>query len=460
MMSLLLFLLFVFSPSFIFATAEIVPEKFRLKSSFQRKALWFQTQISALSEHFLDRDNNNMSHGFSTDFLDYVARQLFCGGSASKRSLSSASAGWQKKKKKPTKKKKKLDNHFEGMTVAELKQLCTAAGEKVSGAKAVLVERLCQSDVASYYGSRSSTVTSLKFTAEQAGLAQSGKRFDLILRLLQHATGRGGTPKMAAEVRKRGPSMKLPVPSKLRARMTKAVCPPDSVMERWSNWKSKGHLGRVVELACKLLKQEVLAKKLVARGQLALAWTTFVALTDTWLREGDRWNNTDGACRGWGYLEWRRAASWLPQYPTTWPELARCMEHLVRQTERAWAAADSAAKLAMKAKLKALLQRPEDGVIVDSSPWLFLAKHVCGANRVAWAHCQYGFADDMKAFADRLLALDTLSPAEQQDYEKFQRGKAARLTASDYADIASTKRETIKMVTENRYYTTSSLDSD
>ena len=215
----------------------------------------------------------------------------------------------------------------------------------------------------------------------------------------------------------------------------------------------------MVELAAKLLEQEVLTKKLVARGELALAWATFVALTDTWLCDGDRWS-TNGTCRGWGHLEWKWAASWLPQYPGLWPKLARCLERLVRQTEIAWAAAGSATKLAIKAKLKVLLQRPADGIIVDSSPWLFLAKHVCGANRVAWAHAQHGFAADMQAFAGCLLALDTLSPAEQQHYENFQRGTAARLTGSDYASIESTERETKKSVAESRYFTTSTLDSD
>ena len=92
--------------------------------------------------------------------------------------------------------------------MAELKQLCAAAGEKVCGAKAALVERLCQSDVASCYGQRTAeTVASLKYQAEEVGLTKSGKRFDLILRLLQHKTGRGQRQKPTAK--QAGPPQQL-----------------------------------------------------------------------------------------------------------------------------------------------------------------------------------------------------------------------------------------------------------
>ncbi|GIQ88625.1 hypothetical protein KIPB_010919, partial [Kipferlia bialata] len=173
-----------------------------------------------------------------------------------------------------------LTCRFMKCTAAQLKELCKAAGIKVSGAKGELAERL-----------------------KKEGLSGTGNRYDLVLRLVQLATGNGepkkarGTRNEAGEFvpKKRGPSMAIPDAAKLLARVEKLAYPGDKVVFSWSNYKSKYHLDRVLGLCCELFERHVLVKNLIERDHLELAWTIVNDLNGVWGLCGN-------GIRGWGYI--------------------------------------------------------------------------------------------------------------------------------------------------------------
>jgi len=180
----------------------------------------------------------------------------------------------------------------------------------VSGTKAVLCDRLCSGELSSDYtyeyapekfsrarfeygaqqGSKRSSGLSneaLKKMCRENGLVVSGKRYDLVLRLLQSKSGKGGAPKRAAgkvddegnfQPKKRAKSMKLPDVEKIKQRTFKKFFPPDSVTDRWSNNKYKYHPTDCVEFANNIMEKEIFEKELFERGEEALAWEIIDAL--------------------------------------------------------------------------------------------------------------------------------------------------------------------------------------
>jgi hypothetical protein len=230
--------------------------------------------------------------------------------------FASARFGFGPPRKKARKKKQTNANWFETCSIAELKQLCKAACLPVSGTKAVLVERLIQSDVANSYAytyspERGSMFVNydsdtperekkqpkgagrpnglsndcVKQRCREKGLLVSGKRFDLVLRLLQAVTSHktGVEPKKAAgsfneetgkfEPKKRAKSTKLPNPAMLDERARKKACPTEAMQDKWSNWKFKQHCLSCVNLASEIIEKEIFEKNLFNRGEEKLACT-------------------------------------------------------------------------------------------------------------------------------------------------------------------------------------------
>eukprot|EP00040_Diaphanoeca_grandis_P024776 m.136617 g.136617 ORF g.136617 m.136617 type:complete len:346 (-) comp29867_c1_seq1:180-1217(-) len=234
-----------------------------------------------------------------------------------------------KKKAKP---KTRKDNWFQMCTLDELKKLAKASNVAVSGTKAQVEKRLLESDIASQYAyklkiDRGPTLagyesyvargcvaastdpsgaartnghdsTSLKMLCETYKLSQTGKKFDLVLRLLQFQTGKGGEPEKVVAKPPRAKPMALPTPSKLRERVNKVAFPKDSVMYSWSNYKSKQHFNRCCEMADKLIQEQVVDRRLIDRGEIALAWEVVVAVCEDWMME-------DRRVRGIGYYHER-----------------------------------------------------------------------------------------------------------------------------------------------------------
>lgn len=220
------------------------------------------------------------------------------------------------KKSKKKKKKPKANNWFEKCTVEELKQLCKASLQPVSGTKSVLVDRLLGCDLTVRFGDLDFlTIPVLKSECRDKGLALSGKRYDLILRLVQNETSSetGIEPKKAVGSivdpqtgkfvpKPRAKSMKPPDPSKLGDRMWKKCYPSDKAMDKWSNYHSKYHLSRCVTLANELLQNEVVEKELFQRGMQELAWQVVKELIRWWLYpDGASLRGCAPPVRGMGY---------------------------------------------------------------------------------------------------------------------------------------------------------------
>jgi hypothetical protein len=182
--------------------------------------------------------------------------------------LMRAGGGKKKAAKKAT---KTYNNWFEKLKGDELKALCRAAKLPVSGTNAELCDRLCLGELSAPYtyeyapekfsrarfeyefgstggywsgdennrgpapkpaqqGSKRSTGHSndnLKQLCREKGLQVSGKRYELVLRLLQAESGVGGAPKRVAtdesgQPKKRAKSMKLPNVEKIEERVSKS----------------------------------------------------------------------------------------------------------------------------------------------------------------------------------------------------------------------------------------------
>ena len=236
-----------------------------------------------------------------------------------------------KKKTTQKKPKKTFNNWFEKLQVDELKNLCRASRLPVSGTKAALCDRLCQGEFSSVYayeyaperfsrarwenemscgygsgdenygngsaasrpaqqGSKRASAhsnESLKAMCKEKGLIVSGKRYNLVLRLIQNQTGVGGAPKRAAgnvdeggnfQPKKRAKSMKLPDAEKIKQRTFKKFFPPDAVTFKWSNNKHKYHPSDCIKFANNIIEKEVFEKELFERGEEKLAWEVINAL--------------------------------------------------------------------------------------------------------------------------------------------------------------------------------------
>lgn len=233
------------------------------------------------------------------------------------------------KKKKEKKKRKVHNNWFEKCDLNQLKQLCKASGLKVSGTKTVVCNRLCLGDLSRPYayeyarerfsrariehecyrgcsgsegedetvvlppaqqGSKRESAFSmdcLKEMCRKKGLIVSGKRFDLVLRLLQNESGKGGSPKRAAgtldtegnfQPKKRAKSMTLPNSGKIKERAFKKACPSMESKRKWSNNKHKDHGNVCVEFASNIIEKEIFEKELFERGEEKLAWEVINAV--------------------------------------------------------------------------------------------------------------------------------------------------------------------------------------
>ena len=240
----------------------------------------------------------------------------------------------EKKQKKAA--KKQYNNWFEKLTVTELQSLCRASKLAVSGTKAELCIRLCNGELSSdyayeyaperfsrarfeaemsgygscdelYYGSRNNnnaasmppaqqgskrdtgyTNQQLKEMCREKGLVVSGKRYDLVLRLLQNESGVGGTPKRAAgtineetgvfQPKKRAKSMKPPNVEKLRERIFKKCFPSQEVKHKWSNNKYKYHPHDCMVYMSNIIEKEIFDKELFERGEDKVAWELINAM--------------------------------------------------------------------------------------------------------------------------------------------------------------------------------------
>ena len=233
----------------------------------------------------------------------------------------------QKKAKKT--KKHKYNNWFEKLTLTELKSLCRASKLAVSGTKDELCIRLCNGDLSGDYAyeyaperfsrarfeaempgygscdelygsSRNYNAASLPpaqqgckrdtaYTNQQLkdlcrdkGLIVSGKRYDLVLRLLQNKSGVGGAPKRAAgtideetgvfQPKKRAKSMKPPNVEKLQERIFKKCFPSQEVKHKWSNNKYKYHPSECMTYMSNIIDKEIFEKELFERGEEKCAW--------------------------------------------------------------------------------------------------------------------------------------------------------------------------------------------
>mmetsp|Transcript_21868 Transcript_21868/g.39391 ORF Transcript_21868/g.39391 Transcript_21868/m.39391 type:complete len:368 (+) Transcript_21868:44-1147(+) len=233
---------------------------------------------------------------------------------------------WQKSQKKQKKQKQPYKNWFEKLQLDELKSLCRASRLPVSGTKATLCERLCSGELSRIYayeyaperlsrarfeydmsfgetygndhaaaqrpaqqGSKRASALSnedLKTMCREKGIIVSGKRYDLVLRLLQFKSGRGD-PKRAAgamdeegkfQPKKRAKSMKLPDVEKIKQRTFKKFFPSDEVTSKWSNNKYKYHPPDCIKFASSIIEKEIFEKELFERGEEKLAWEVINAL--------------------------------------------------------------------------------------------------------------------------------------------------------------------------------------
>ena len=225
---------------------------------------------------------------------------------------------------KKTKKKKSYNNWFEKCSLNELKSLCRASKLAVSGTKDELCIRLCNGELSSDYayeyaperfsrarfeaempgygscdelnnnvaslppaqkGSKRDTAYTnqqLKDMCRDKGLVVSGKRYDLVLRLLQNESGIGGAPKRAAgsideetgvfQPKKRAKSMKPPNVEKLQERIFKKCFPSEEVKRKWSNNKYKYHPSDCMVYMSNIIEKEIFEKELFERGEEKCAW--------------------------------------------------------------------------------------------------------------------------------------------------------------------------------------------
>ncbi|GIQ80990.1 hypothetical protein KIPB_001881 [Kipferlia bialata] len=162
------------------------------------------------------------------------------------------------------------------------------------------------------------SVADIKATLKSKGLCSTGNRFDLVLRVVQSATGKG-TPKQAKGTwtedgefvpKKRGPSMVLPNKDKLVARLQKLAYPGIDAIRKMSNTKSKYHLDRCVQLVIDQIQTHIITKDLFNRDRVELAWDIITSLNQIWVGSVGYTNSI----RGWGYVDVNGTLSrWITQ---------------------------------------------------------------------------------------------------------------------------------------------------
>ena len=224
-------------------------------------------------KELLDRHRKN-------DMMDDL---LMWGGMYGFGSYRSRTKNTKNKKSK----KKKPQNWFEKLTVDQLKQLCRASNSlQVSGTKSQLVQRLLESDITNHY-SHPPSKKFLEDECREKGLKVSGNVYDLVLRLIQHKTGKNGATgdskkrvrddndadddydtgkKDSSTVAKKKPRakiMKLPNEDKLTERAYKKANPLPHVTNKWGTWKYKDHSKNCVNDAIEMIKKEVFGKDLL-----------------------------------------------------------------------------------------------------------------------------------------------------------------------------------------------------
>ncbi len=189
----------------------------------------------------------------------------------------------------------------------------------MSGNKSDIVERLCADPKAAQYsyepkrfsmkslmsygydsgdeyshensGPSGKSTEEIKQIAKSKGLATTGKRYDVVLRLLQLENGTGA-PKRAAgdmnengvfEPKKRAKSMKIPSNvDNLRDRVEAKIFADSS---KWSNQKMKDHAHEVFATIAKIFKTEINDKELCQRGQTKLAWHILCEILEEFLED-------------------------------------------------------------------------------------------------------------------------------------------------------------------------------
>lgn len=211
--------------------------------------------------------------------------------------------GHRKPKSKP--KKAPKDNWFERLNQSQLKELLSAAKLPVSGAKSAQIQRLLSDEATSSFAAEGfcgCTTDVLKERCKAAGLVQTGVKFDLALRLVQHTKSTGAPKRAATEadpetgaqvLKKRKPSTKPADCAALSARV-EAKCYPDR--SKWSNARYKGHATSVVDLAVTTLQREAVEKGFVASGDPFALDITVAVLRPL----AAQWDNLSGQ----GYASW------------------------------------------------------------------------------------------------------------------------------------------------------------
>lgn len=232
-----------------------------------------------------------------------------------------------------TKKRKKAapaENFFEKLTVAELKELLRAAGDRVSGTKGDLVGRLCENNVTARYASNVKRSRFSIYTGEMSGsneglsteqlkeelvalgVKSSGKKYDLVLRLVQNRDGVKAKDISANVVRDKSGSVLRDAngapAKKPRAKSTKAT-PIEKLIEqvkrkieadksKWSNQRYKNHYGDCCNVIAKILHTEIVEKEMIDRGEYSAAMNLIKVLHYDIVMANER---SERDITGWGY---------------------------------------------------------------------------------------------------------------------------------------------------------------
>lgn len=195
-----------------------------------------------------------------------------------------------KKKTKKKKKKKEPSSWFESCNATQLKALCKAANQPVSGSKAALVERLIDLNYTRKLGL--SSIATLKHQLKENLLVQSGAKYELVLRLLHARFGSGTAKRAATETavdEETGESKEIlkkhrvtVTPKALYTRVQKKI-QAVSQKKYQSRFGSKDHAGAVYGLMKTLVEDHCIKdKEICAARAESLARAVFQAFFDFW----------------------------------------------------------------------------------------------------------------------------------------------------------------------------------
>ena len=197
-----------------------------------------------------------------------------------------------KQMKEEKKKKPKPANWFETCTSDQLKALCKASKLQVSGTKALLCQRLLTNPGASKYVNHSQAI--LKQNCKDKLLVQSGKKFDLILRLLHAEFGTGEAKRAATETitdESTGKQVQvlkkrktIPSPKALYTRVEKKL--KSSSQEKYESKAGyRRHAGDVYNFMKRLIEEHCIENQLVSSDpmlSLDMCKAIFQAFYDHW----------------------------------------------------------------------------------------------------------------------------------------------------------------------------------